>query len=111
MGINDAKKDYWIEAVRDAFEDVDLVATEDQIEGVAGAMEIWHENYGLGFPTPESPYKTELEETKRALKREREKMMCEECNGKGRIREWFGPVGRGSDMQCFKCNGEGYLYD
>ena len=23
MGINDAKKDYWIEAVRDAFEDVD----------------------------------------------------------------------------------------
>jgi hypothetical protein len=44
--------DYWTECVSIAVEECGLVATEEQIDTIASAVEAGHDNYGLAFYTP-----------------------------------------------------------
>ena len=107
MSIADAHRDYWIEAVETSFEEEGISATKEQVEAVAGAMEVSQECFGMSFPAPESSHKSELAEMERKLTREKEKEICEDCNGKGF--ESYAGV-RPSMNQCTWCNGEGYIY-
>lgn len=52
-----------------------------------------------------NPLVEENEKLSRAIKLEREKVTCRECNGRGVIVENF--CNRSSSSRCDKCNGEG----
>jgi len=97
--------DYWLECVSIALEEAGVKATPEQLDEIARSVEGGHENYGMSYPTPESPFKRELEETKKKLARERDKVFCRTCDGRGLIRS-DGPA-HYSISQCWKCRGEG----
>jgi len=105
--MSDAQRDYWTECVEISFEEAGIQATAEQIEVVAGGIEGCHENYGMAFYQPPAG---EYEESKsvrlkRELAIERDKIICNECKGRGRIIENFGF--RSSDSECMNCRGEG----
>lgn len=99
--------DYWKECITEAFEDAGIDATEDQIGTVAFWVEGAHDNYSMahGHDYIPNPLVSENEDLKRELKKERDKVFCKECNGKGRIFQQ-GPY-HSSDSECGKCRGEG----
>ena len=88
---------YWEECISEAFDDVGIKATKDQIENVAAWVEGAHENYGMahGYDVIPNP-------------REKEKTICPDCKGKGR-EITYGPYHSG-ESDCFKCSGKGFLY-
>ena len=99
--------DYWKECISEALEDADLKASDEQIQNIAGWVEGAHENYGMAFghdciPNPQT---LEIEGLQKELKKEREKVICRECNGNGRITEQ-GPV-HSYNSECSQCRGEG----
>jgi RecJ-like exonuclease len=98
--------DYWEECIREAFEDAGIVATDEQVDIVAGWVDGAHENYGLatGREFIPHPLETENKDLKRELEKERDKVVCPECKGKG----YFILSGiRTSYSTCRKCKGEG----
>lgn len=99
--------DYWKEAVSCALDEAGITASDEQIEQIAGAMESSHENYGMAFGHDCIPNPLQLENARlsRELRVEREKIVCKECKGKGRIIS-HGPY-HSSDTQCWVCRGEG----
>lgn len=99
--------DYWEECVKEAFEDEGIAATDKQISGVVGWVEGAHENYGMahGHDCISNLLEGENKELKRKLKDERDKVLCEECNGKGSITH-NGPC-HSATSSCWKCRGEG----
>lgn len=100
--------DYWLECVSQAAEECDATLTQEQLECIANAVQGSHENYGMAFyqpPINEHPIFSENKSLKAQLERERNKVHCKVCNGKGRVYT-SGPY-HGSDSQCWKCNGEG----
>ena len=99
---------YWKECIETAFNEAGIKATPEQIKSVVECVDGAHENYSMAYPVPESPYKRELEETKKELKREKEKTVCEECKGKGQFRI-DGPA-HYSYSDCHKCHGKGFIY-
>lgn len=54
-------KDYWLEAVSIALNDARIIATPEQIECVAGDMEVCHENYGMAMGHDAIPSHAETE--------------------------------------------------
>ena len=102
--------DYWKDCIKESFEDAKIEATQEQINIVSSWVEGAHENYSManGYDFIPSPVNTEIEKLKKELKREREKTICRECNGSGRIITYGGTFQ--SDSQCYKCNGSGYIY-
>lgn len=98
---------YWEECVSIALEDAGVIVTNDQLGQIVDCVEGAHENYGMAHYVPESPYPREIEALKKALKTEREKIHCRECDGSGRITSQ-GPI-HSSNSQCWKCYGEGRL--
>lgn len=102
-------KDYWIEAVSSAIDEIGLTATKEQIEVMALNLMISAEQESMAFgPVPESPYKSELDALRIELKKEKAATWCGECNGKG----WItipGPY-HSSTSKCFKCGGDGKIY-
>ncbi len=102
--------DYWEECIKESFEDANIKATQEQINIVSGWVEGAYENYNTanGYDCIPNPVNTEIEKLKKELKREREKTICRECNGRGRIITYGGTFQ--SDSQCSKCNGSGYIY-
>ena len=44
--------DYWTECVSGAANDIGLVLTPEQIDAIAYAVEVGHDNYGLAFYQP-----------------------------------------------------------
>lgn len=98
---------YWNECISEALEDAKIVATSEQIDIIASWAESAHENYGQahGYENIPNPLENENELLKRALIKEQEKMICGECNGRGRIIR-PGPV-HSSESECWKCRGEG----
>ena len=48
----------------------------------------------------------ELSRTKRELQKERDKEVCPDCRGRGRL--VYNSGDRSVDTQCDKCSGEGY---
>jgi len=99
--------DYWEECIAQAMEEAEIKATSEQITLIAHHVEGAHECYGMAFYQPENPLIGELAETKLALKRERSKVHCDQCNGSGSITT-PGPY-RSSTSQCWKCHGEGRI--
>lgn len=65
-------KDYWLECVQIAAEEVGVVLTKEQEEGIASAIDGAHETYGMahGHDCIPNPLKTELDERKRSHSRE-----------------------------------------
>jgi DnaJ-class molecular chaperone len=99
--------DYWQECISEAFEDAGVMATEEQIQNVVGWVEGAHENYGMamGHHCIPNPLKEENEKLRKIVVQEREKVLCNECGGKGVIRT-DGPA-HYSISSCWKCHGEG----
>ena len=98
--------DYWKECISEAFEDAGITATDQQIEIVAEWVEGAHENYGMamGHDCIPNPLTEENRQLQAEVKKEREKVFCEECQGRGRISQ--GPYHSGG-IECSTCRGEG----
>lgn len=45
-------KDYWVECISCAADEIDLPLTKEQIQQLASAVEGGHENYGMAFYSP-----------------------------------------------------------
>jgi len=103
--MTDAQRNYWTECIEISLEECDLHATSEQIESIAGDVEAGHDNYGMAFHVPESPVNGEIAQLKRELNDERAKVICSECNGRGRLIS-HGPCHSGNS-ECFVCRGEG----
>ena len=100
---------YWEECVSEAFEDAGITANPDQIATVAYWVEGAHENYGMahGHDAIPNPQSLEVERLERELQRERNKTICHDCRGRGRI-VIRGPV-HSADSECSRCRGEGMV--
>lgn len=99
--------DIWYECIADAFDEAGIEATPEQIEMVAAWAQNTHENWGLSQPSPESPYPGRIKELERELERERTKVTCDECGGRGYRYEGIGTFFVSS--RCDKCRGEGRI--
>lgn len=100
-----SRTDYYAEGLAEAFEEHGVLATKEQIQAIAEDVVGWSESIGMAFHQPEHPSVIEAETLKKALERERSKVVCRHCNGFGII-SVQGPH-HGSTSSCFKCNGEG----
>ncbi len=99
---------YWNEAVSVALDEAGVTATNEQIAAIAGSIQVSHENIGMAYPTPEHPAIREASDLKRELEKERAKVVCPDCKGRGSITTTWGSSGRSSTGRCDTCNGEGY---
>lgn len=103
--------DYWTECIKEAFDDAEIVATEQQIQTVASWAEGAHENYGLatGRDVADSNLigsrDSEIKELRKKLCEEENRVRCEECKGKGYYMSYGGTFQ--SQHTCHKCNGKG----
>jgi len=98
---------YWLECIEEAFDEAGIRATPEQIKSVTEAVEGAHEHYGMahGHDCIPNPMETENKILATALKVEKSKEFCRECDGRGRIISG-GPC-HSSDSECWKCRGEG----
>lgn len=96
---------YWLECVECALNEHAVLATPEQIKAIAQDIQGAHENYGMAFYQPESPYPREVKRLESELDKERSKISCRSCNGRGRITT-LGPH-HSSNSPCDRCNGEG----
>jgi len=99
--------DYWKECIAEAFDDAGIVATQDQIGTVAYWVEGAHENYGMAFGHGciPNPLVIENDKLKNDIRKEREMVICRECDGTGED-VWCGPV-HSATSECSRCRGEG----
>lgn len=100
-----SRNQYWEECIASSLDEHGITVTSEQITAIAADIAGAHECYGMAFYTPENPALSELREAKAELQKEREKVVCRPCGGRGRIIT-PGPY-HSSDSQCCKCNGEG----
>jgi hypothetical protein len=98
---------YWLECIEASFEENGIVATKEQIASVAADVAGGHENYSMAYPVPESPHKGEVELLRKELERERRKVGCPTCGGRGRITT-HGPY-HSSNSSCYECRGAGKI--
>lgn len=103
-------KEYWIEAVSSSFEDKGISCDDKLIKNIAEDMMLSSENMSMafGWDVIPNPLETENKSLQADLKREKEKIICETCKGKGSLRS-DGPC-HFSVSQCWKCNGAGFVY-
>ena len=96
---------FWQEVISEAASECGVTLTAEQLECFAKSAEMAHENYGLSFYEPESPYPGEIKRLEAEVKREREKIHCRICNGTGTTVTYGGTMMGTS--RCWKCHGEG----
>ena len=110
--MQDRYKEYWIEAVSQTAEDMNIKLSQEQIIEFAESMQISSEQQSMAFGELNipNPLLSENKELKRELKREKEKIICKECNGRGSLTE-YGPGTLMSISNCYKCNGLGFIYN
>ena len=70
--------DYWRECIEIAFEEAGIIATDEQIEDVAGSVEGGHDNYGMAhgydaIPNPRDADVDRLNQRIKELEAERDK--------------------------------------
>lgn len=102
-----AERSYWEEVIEESLCEQGVSLPPKEIEAIAKDVEMAHENYGMAFYQPTGPSQAErdLKTVSEELKTEREKIVCDECCGRGRIIS-HGPV-HSSNSECWKCNGFG----
>ena len=100
--------DYWKECILEAFEIAGITATQRQIDNVALLVKEAHGVYGEthGHHFISDPRDIEIKRLSLELKKEKQKVYCEECNGKGYVLERCGPT-RTATFDCSNCGGEG----
>jgi DnaJ-class molecular chaperone len=98
---------YWKECIEEAFDDAGISATEEQINTVADWVKGAHDNYGMAFGHDciSNPLENENKRLTQELKKEKNKTICDKCNGKGSITT-HGPCHSATSL-CYKCNGDG----
>lgn len=100
------KKDYFFELLADSLAEHGLSATADEIKAIAEDVVLAVENMDQAFPVPDfNPHREESARLLNELDKEKRKVHCETCKGRGVI-TIYGPVHFGT-TSCFKCNGEG----
>jgi len=99
--------DYWTDCIAEAFEDAGLVVTKEQLNIVASWVAGAHDNYSMshGYDCISNPMREEIKSLEDKLYKERNKIICRECNGSGSITT-YGPV-HSATSGCYKCRGEG----
>ncbi len=62
--------DYWKECIESAFDDAGIIATDEQIEDVAGSVEGGHDNYGMahGHDAIPNPRDADIDKLKVRIK-------------------------------------------
>lgn len=109
--MTDWRHDYWAECLSEAAQDCGLKIESAQLDCLASAVKGAHENYGMysgdevASVNLTRSHEREVADLKKAVERERNKVMCRTCGGAGRIYTQ-GPH-HGSDTECWKCHGEG----
>ena len=106
-----AKFNYWEDCISEAAEECGAVLTKDQIDCIASWVESAHDNYrqATGLDVADRNYSSakdsEIDRLKDEVKKERSKIHCRTCDGRGRI------ITQGmyhsSDSECWKCRGAG----
>ncbi len=101
--------EYWKTCIEEALSEIGICAAEHQIKELVEWVEGTHENFSLatGQECIPNPLATENKELKSQLKKEIDKVFCDECKGRGRIIENF--ANRSSNSPCWVCHGEGKL--
>lgn len=96
--------DYWNECISAAFDEEGITATPEQIDNVAGSVEVAHENYGMHTGPPPSPgpdpRDRKIRELEDQLRDEQKKRRCPVCKGLKTI----------DCMDCWECNGTGRVF-
>lgn len=100
--------DYWKECIAEAFEDAGVAATDDQIEKIAQCVEGASQTLDMAFGRYCIPNAAgeENKQLRKALTKEREKVLCESCRGTGSIVDLIGAC-HYSQSTCWRCKGEG----
>ena len=97
--------DYWKDCIAEGFEEAKIIATDEQINIVAGWAESSHDHFSMahGYDCIPNPLQQENRSLQRELEKEKSKMICPDCHGRGRIIEnapWG--INRSSESQCSK---------
>ena len=107
----DWRDDYWSECLSIAAEECALHLTPDQLECLVDSVKGGHENYSMAsgddvFSANLTASRArEISDLKKAVQREKDKMPCRQCGGRGTIHTFGGTMM--STSQCWKCHGEG----
>jgi hypothetical protein len=107
----DWQDEYWVECVECGADECGAVLTQEQVEHIAATCRGGHENYGMASGNDvatanwHGEQRREKEGLLKQLQREREKVHCRVCDGRGREINMAGPWR--SDSQCWKCKGDG----
>lgn len=111
MTARSAREEYWIEAIGAASEECGAVLTAEQIEHIADTVRLSHENFGMAFGDDvasvnlNAAREREVTQLKAEVRRERAKIKCSACNGRGRLSIFNGTLV--STEECWGCNGVG----
>jgi DnaJ-class molecular chaperone len=101
---------YWLEALESSLDENGCFSalTKEQREAVAKDMNIAHEMHSeaTGEINIPNPAHAEIKRLSDEVKRERDKVHCVECNGRGSITESCG-TSHYAVSQCWRCHGEG----
>jgi len=99
---------YWKECISEAFDEAEITATKEQIDAVASFVKGAHETYGEvhGHYFIPDPRDAENDRLATELKKERDRVGCMTCGGRG---YFVVPAGTShiSYDDCSDCNGEG----
>lgn len=99
------RRDYWAECIATATEECGLTLTNEQLQYLVDSVDGADENRDQAFPVPSGSHRSEVDELRRQLKREKEKVFCPSCAGKGYVTEFGGSLQ--STSSCSRCHGEG----
>ncbi len=101
------RKEYWQECLSEAADECGASLTTEQLAYLAGAIDGAHENMGLAFHHPESPYPSQIADLEKRLRIETEKVVCPQCKGRRVITRLGGY--HASISQCWTCLGAGRI--
>lgn len=111
--MSDYFKNYWLESLGQAADECDLVMTSEQLEFMAQACMHSHEMYSeySGDNVASANFSAQAEQEKQKLidelEKERNKTICRDCYGEGRIINQ-GPY-HSSNSECWTCKGVGKI--
>ena len=109
--MGDWRRQYWADCISGAASECELALSTAQLDTIARAVEGAHEVFGMasGDDLASMNFSArqvgEADALRRQLARERAKVMCQSCGGRGRLIYQSGPWA--CNTSCSKCHGEG----